>query len=57
MTDQDNPGVTVLVIDLENAGTYNLQVLFSPQWSGMSSSDYVTPSEVALSDWSLTSHS
>ncbi|KAI0320454.1 chondroitin AC/alginate lyase [Amylostereum chailletii] len=54
-TDQDNPGVTVLTISL-GAGTYNLQVLFNPQWSGMSSSDFKTPSTVELSQWSLTSH-
>lgn len=53
--DQDNPGVTVLIISLP-AGTNNLQVLFNPQWSGMSSSDFVTPKSVALDDWSLTSH-
>ncbi|RDB28830.1 hypothetical protein Hypma_015698 [Hypsizygus marmoreus] len=32
--DQPNPGVKVLIISLP-AGTYNLQVLFNPQWSGM----------------------
>ena len=53
--DQDNPGVTVLIISLP-AGTYNLQVLFNPQWSGMSSNDFVTPKTVALDNWSLTSH-
>ncbi|KAF7298857.1 hypothetical protein MIND_00833500 [Mycena indigotica] len=31
--DQENPGVTVLIISLP-AGTYSLQVLFNPQWSG-----------------------
>lgn len=54
--DQDNPGVNVLIIDLP-AGTYNLQVLFNPQWSGISSSDFVTPKSVPLSGWSLDSHS
>ncbi|KAF8078779.1 chondroitin AC/alginate lyase [Lyophyllum atratum] len=53
--DQENPGVTVLIISLP-AGTYNLQVLFNPQWSGMSDSDFVTPKEVPLASWSLTSH-
>lgn len=53
--DQPNPGVTVLVIDLP-AGQYTLEVLFSPQWPGLSSSDYQTPPSVALADWSLTSH-
>ncbi|KAF8973560.1 chondroitin AC/alginate lyase [Flammula alnicola] len=53
--DQDNPGVSVLVIDLP-AGTYSLQVLFNPQWPGMAASDFVTPPSVALDNWSLTSH-
>ena len=53
--DQPNPGVTVVTIDLP-AGTYSLQVLFNPQWPGMSSSDFATPPSVALSDWTLTSH-
>ncbi|KAI0720000.1 chondroitin AC/alginate lyase [Cerioporus squamosus] len=54
-TDQENPGVTVVMINLP-AGTYSLQVLFNPQWDGMSSSDFVTPKAVAIDDWSLTSH-
>lgn len=53
--DQPNPGVTVVTMDLP-AGTYTLQVLFNPQWSGMSSSDFKTPPSVALADWTLTSH-
>lgn len=53
--DQDNPGVSVLIIDLP-AGTYTLQVLFSPQWPGLSASDYVTPPSVALANWALDSH-
>jgi len=53
--DQPNPGVTVVTISLA-AGTYNLQVLFNPQWSGMSSSDFKTPSFVQLDSWSTTSH-
>ena len=53
--DQPNPGVTVLIISLP-AGTYSLQVLFNPQWPGMSASDFVTPPSVPLSQWSLTSH-
>lgn len=53
--DQPNPGVTVLTMDLP-AGTYTLQVLFNPQWPGMSSSDFKTPPSVALADWTLTSH-
>ncbi|KAF8205709.1 heparinase II/III family protein [Mycena galopus ATCC 62051] len=51
--DQPNPGVTVLIIDLP-AGTYNLQVLFNPQWPG--SVSYVTPPAVALDSWTLRSH-
>jgi len=53
--DQPNPGVTVVTIDLP-AGSYSLQVLFNPQWPGMSTSDFKTPPSVALSQWSLTSH-
>jgi len=55
IADQPNPGVSVLIIDLP-AGTYSLQVLFNPQWPGLSSSDYVTPKSVALDNWTLTSH-
>ena len=54
-TDQPNDGVTVLTIALD-AGTYNLQVLFNPQWDGMSASDFVTPPSVPIDSWSLTSH-
>lgn len=53
--DQPNPGVLVLVIGLP-AGNYTLEVLFNPQWPGMSSSSYVQPNSVPLSQWSLTSH-
>lgn len=54
-SDQENKGVHVLVINLP-AGTSTIQVLFNPQWDGMSSSDFVTPNNVALDSWSLTSH-
>ena len=53
--DSPNPGVSVLAINIP-AGTTTLQVLFSPQWPGLSTSDYKTPGSVALSSWSLTSH-
>jgi len=58
----DNPtpvaesGTSVLAIEIP-AGTTTLEVLFNPQWSGMASSAFVTPSSVPLSSWSLTSHS
>ncbi|KIO21389.1 hypothetical protein M407DRAFT_245483 [Tulasnella calospora MUT 4182] len=55
MTDQPNPGVTVLTIELP-AGSYNLQVLFNPQWPDMQASDFKTPAMVAIDQWSLTSH-
>jgi hypothetical protein len=51
--DQDNPNITVLIISL-NAGTYNLQVLFTPQWDG--SPSLPDPPSVDLANWSLTSH-
>jgi hypothetical protein len=53
--DQPNDNVTVVTISLP-AGTYNLQVLFNPQWSGMSDSDFKTPSFVEIDSWSTTSH-
>ena len=53
--DQPNPGVTVVMINLP-AGQYSLQVLFNPQWDGMSASDFVTPPSVPIDNWSLTSH-
>lgn len=53
--DQPNVGTTVLIIDIP-AGTNSVQVLFNPQWSGMSASDFVTPPAVPVSQWSLTSH-
>lgn len=55
-SDQENPGVTVLTIAL-GQGTYSLQVLFNPQWDGMSSGSFQTPAAVPLDNWSLTSHS
>ncbi|KAJ6509377.1 chondroitin AC/alginate lyase [Mycena vitilis] len=51
--DQENPGVTVLIISLP-AGEYNLQVLFNPQWND--GTTFVTPPSVALDSWTLTSH-
>ncbi|KAI0347815.1 hypothetical protein BDW22DRAFT_1319654 [Trametopsis cervina] len=53
--DPDNPTVTVVMITLP-AGTYSLQVLFNPQWPGMSSSEFVQPPSVAVDSWTLTSH-
>ncbi|KAI0639610.1 chondroitin AC/alginate lyase [Trametes polyzona] len=53
--DQPNPGVTVVMINLP-AGKYSLQVLFNPQWDGMSANDFVTPPSVPIDSWSLTSH-
>jgi len=52
--DQLNTGVTVLLITLP-AGTYTLEVLFSPKWTGGQPAA-VTPPSVALANWSLTSH-
>lgn len=54
-TDQDNPGVTVVVINIP-AGTASIQVLFNPQWSDFDSSQFITPPSVAIDKWSLTSH-
>jgi hypothetical protein len=51
-----NEGVTVLVIEYDQGGDFTFQVLLNPQWDGMAASDFVTPPNVAVSDWSLTSH-
>lgn len=53
-TDQDNSPAHVLAIDIP-AGTTNLQVLWTPQWSDQSFKA-VTPPSVALADWKLDSH-
>ncbi|KAK4047892.1 hypothetical protein OIV83_005074 [Microbotryomycetes sp. JL201] len=53
--DQPNPGVTVLVVQVE-AGTNVIEVLFNPQWPGFSSNSFVDPPDVSIADWSLTSH-
>ncbi|BGP47560.1 hypothetical protein JCM10450v2_003423 [Rhodotorula kratochvilovae] len=53
--DQPNPGVTVLTIDVA-AGANTIEVLFNPQWPGWSEGDFVDPPDVAIADWSLTSH-
>jgi hypothetical protein len=53
--DQPNPGVSVLSLSVPaSTATTTLQIIFNPQWDGFSS--FTTPSLVALSAWSLTSH-
>ncbi|THH33428.1 hypothetical protein EUX98_g732 [Antrodiella citrinella] len=54
-TDQDNPGVTVVMINMA-AGTKSLQVLFNPQWPGMAASAFQTPPSVPVASWTLESH-
>ena len=54
--DQSNAGVTVLVVDSTVGGNFSLQVLLNPQWSGVSASSFVTPGNVGIDSWSLTSH-
>lgn len=53
--DQENPGVTVLAINLQS-GQNTIEVLFNPQWDGMSDSDFVTPKSVDIDSWSNDSH-
>ncbi|KIO23806.1 hypothetical protein M407DRAFT_26735 [Tulasnella calospora MUT 4182] len=55
MTDQPNPGVTVLAINIQ-PGTYSLQVLFDPMWSGQDAVDYKPPTIEPVDQWSATSH-
>ncbi|KAH9969094.1 chondroitin AC/alginate lyase [Russula dissimulans] len=54
-TDQPNPGVTVLVIDIPTVTSGNtvIEILFTP---GGSQSSSLTAKSVPLSQWSLTSH-
>ncbi|KAG8992001.1 hypothetical protein FRB90_001138 [Tulasnella sp. 427] len=47
VTDQANPRVTVLAINLQ-PGTYNLQVLFDPTWSGQDATAYKPPALVPI---------
>jgi len=54
--DQPNPGVTVLIVDNPNGGTYSLQILLDPQWPGVAASAFVTPPNVNIDSWTLTSH-
>lgn len=51
-----NENVTVLVISTDQGGDFSLQVLLNPQWDGMAASDFLTPPNVAVQDWSVTSH-
>lgn len=53
--DQPNPGVTVLLIEIP-IGTSSIQVLFNPQWDGMTTDQFKTPPSVPIDNWSLTSH-
>ena len=54
-TDQDNKGVTVLVIEIPS-GTTSVQVLFNPQWDGVSADSFKTPGAVDVDAWTLRSH-
>ncbi|EJD54513.1 hypothetical protein AURDEDRAFT_110122 [Auricularia subglabra TFB-10046 SS5] len=55
-TDQENKGVTVLVINVP-AGQTSIQVLFNPQWNDFSSDKFISPKSVPVSQWSVESHS
>ncbi|KAI0031486.1 chondroitin AC/alginate lyase [Vararia minispora EC-137] len=56
-SDQPNDGITVLTVAFSSGGTYTIALLFNPQWSGMSSSAYTTPSITALDQWSKSNQS
>ncbi|BGP15469.1 hypothetical protein JCM10213v2_003448 [Rhodosporidiobolus nylandii] len=53
--DQPNPTERVLAIQLD-AGTQVIEVVFNPQWDGFEDSDFVSPPNVAIADWSVDSH-
>jgi len=56
--DQANPGVTVLIVEVQpGTSTTTLEILFTPQWNdGGSDLGSGQVKNVALGDWSLTSH-
>lgn len=51
-----DPEVNVLSIDLPSQQDTNLQVVWQPQYPSMQDSDKALPKNVALNDWTLTSH-
>lgn len=51
-----NDGVTVLVIETDQGGDFSLQVLLNPQWDGMDASAFVSPPNIPIEQWSVTSH-
>ncbi|KAF9508914.1 hypothetical protein BS47DRAFT_1332487 [Hydnum rufescens UP504] len=53
--DQPNVNVTVLLIEIPT-GTSSIQVLFNPQWDGVTADQFTTPPSVPIDNWSLTSH-
>lgn len=55
--DQPNPGVTVLTIDVTapSSGAV-IEVVFNPQWKGWNANSFVSPPDVSIAQWSLTSH-
>lgn len=55
--DRSNDGVSVLAVTVTGGGTFSLQVLFNPQYTNTTVLDsLVTPPNVTVTDWSLTSH-
>jgi len=54
-SDQPNPGVTVLTIEVPQGQT-SLQVLFNPQWDGVAASAFQTPPSVPVTGWGLATH-
>lgn len=51
-----NPDGTILTIDNAAGGAMTVAVLFTPQWEGKGDSDYVTPPNVGIDQWTLGSH-
>lgn len=51
-----NEGVSVLVVDIPGGSDFSLSILLNPQWEGMAAGDFVTPPNVGIDSWSLTSH-
>lgn len=54
--DQENPQISVLVVNLTGGSPVNLQVLFSPQWTDAGYTALETVKSVDLSGWNEKSH-
>lgn len=52
----DHPGVKVLTITMASGTDFSLQVLFNPVYGSDAGVSLVTPPNVAVTEWTATSH-